>query len=82
MPRYRTSLTTPTMVRHCGFCPGVNDDMKTLRPSGSCPGHNRRAVLSLTIATRGASAVSCAVKKRPARSGTRMAAKKPGVAAW
>jgi hypothetical protein len=42
----------------------------------------RRAVLSLTIATRGVSGVSCGVNRRPRRNGTCIVSKSPGVAAW
>ncbi len=44
MPRYRTSLTTPTIVRHCDFWPGVNALKNTRLLSGSCPGQSCRAV--------------------------------------
>jgi hypothetical protein len=44
--------------------------LRTLLPTASSPGQSWRATLSLTIATSGASRVSCASKARPARSGT------------
>ncbi len=48
------------------------------RPIALCPGQNRRAAASPTIATSGAPGPSCSVKSRPAINGMRIAAKYPG----
>ena len=61
------SPTTPTTVNHglsesCG--PSLN-----LLPTGSRPGHKRRAIASLMIATGGASGPSSTEKKRPWSNG-------------
>lgn len=75
-PRYRTSLTTPTTVRHAFVpAPRTKVDVRKRRPIGSCPGHNRAAVLSLTMATRGPVAESASANTRPRLSGMLMARK-------
>src|ERR1051325_8428451 len=66
-PCRRMSPTTPTTVYQgrsdaCG--PNLN-----LLPTGSCPGHERRAIASLMIATGGASGPSPIEKNRPRCSG-------------
>ena len=48
-------------------------------PTGSSPGKNSLAKLSVTIATRGALRSSCALKSRPRKSGTRTVLKKSAV---
>ena len=54
---------------------GVNVDIRMRRPRGSCPGQRRRAVDSLTMATRGVDAESRSSKKRPRTRGVRITSK-------
>ena len=68
------SPTTPTTVNH-GLSESRGPNLNLL-PTGSCPGHERRAIASLMIATRGASGPSPIEKKRPRSNGVPMALKK------
>ncbi len=66
-PCRRMLPTTPTTVYH-GPSKSSGPNFNLL-PTGSCPGHERRASASLTIATRGASGRSPIEKKRPPSNG-------------
>ena len=67
--QYLLSATTPT-ISTAGFFRRL--------PTAS-PFHNRRASVSLTMATAGAPCRSCQVKSRPARRGMRTVRNHPGV---
>ena len=66
-PCRRMSATTPTTVNH-GRSESRGPNLNLL-PTGSRPGHERRAIASLMIATRGASGPSPIEKKRPRSNG-------------
>src|SRR5207249_8391629 len=66
--------TTPTTVYH-GPSESRGPNLNLL-PTGSRPGHERRAIAPLMIATREASGPSAIEKKRPRSNGVPMVLKK------
>ena len=58
--------------------PESRSPTRNRRPSGSPPGHKRRAIVSLTIATGAPSGPSAGAKSRPRRSGMPRVSKYPG----
>jgi hypothetical protein len=63
-PLYRTSATTPTIVRHCADCVALTTRSRS--PTGERPSNRERASRSLTSTTRSEVAVSSGPKARPA----------------
>ncbi len=74
-PCRRTSPTTPTTVNQ-GPSAEVTPILNRL-PTESCPGHSRRAIVSLTIAALGAFGPSSEENARPRTSGIRSVSNRP-----
>src|SRR5260370_27547004 len=76
-----TSLTTPTIVRHCSGLFSLPGNLIRL-PKGSWLGHNWPAIVLLISAILAELAVSCSVMARPLIRGISIVCRYPGEATY